>query len=72
MSYLSDTRQVRVMLSRAGYRSIAEWARAHGFRPGTVWRVLQTWGGRAGCEPHGGTARQVMRALRETIFQTED
>ncbi|MEO1766761.1 hypothetical protein [Thiobacter aerophilum] len=69
---LGDATAVRGKLALAGYRSINEWANAHGVKPVTARRVIYDWANRADREPHGGIARQVMKMLRETLEAKDD
>lgn len=66
MNTIGDMNTVRAQLMLAGYRSLAAWAKAHGYLPVTVRRVIYDWGQRPET-PHGGIGRQVMRDLRATL-----
>ena len=60
--------EVRARLQALGWRDLSHWARAHGYRPGTVRMVLARWGTRAD-RPHGGIGRMIMRDLRATLAE---
>lgn len=64
---IGDRTEVRGRLALAGYRSLAEWARQHGYAPVTARAVVYAWGERTDRGPHGGIARQVMADLRATL-----
>lgn len=67
MSAIDNSTHVRGLLALAGYRSIEDWAKAHGYKAGTVRRVVYDWWHRGDREPLGGIGRQIMRDLRQTI-----
>lgn len=59
--------EVRGKLALRGWRSLAAWAVANGYLPGTVRRAVYDWGHRADREPHGGINRQIIRDLRREL-----
>jgi len=63
---IGDMNTVRAKLLLAGWFSVSQWARAHGYLPVTVRRVIYDWGTK-GVEPLGGIGRQIMADLRRTI-----
>lgn len=66
MQTIGNMHTVRAQVMLAGYRSLAAWAKAHGYLPVTVRRVIYDWGQRPE-QPHGGIGRQVMRDLKKTL-----
>lgn len=68
---LENMRQAKAALLLRGWRSVAEWAMAHGFLPVTARRVIGTWWHRADREPLGGVGRQIMAALKDELKKPE-
>jgi hypothetical protein len=56
-------------LRRLGWRSVHHWAAANGHKKTTVTQTLNRWAHRTDKEPHGGTAKQIMRRLRRDIAE---
>ena len=54
-------------IAALGYPGVTAWARAHGFRPGTVIMVFRRWWRRPGQRPHGGISRQIMAQLEADL-----
>lgn len=66
---LGDVLSIRGRLNLLGWRSFDAWAKAHGYKIGSVRAAVRTWGERTDRTPHGGISRAVMRDLRQTIAQ---
>jgi len=66
MKPIGDFSSVRRRLMMRGWHSVEEWARCHGYMPGTARRVIYDWGLRDK-EPLGGIGRQIMAALRAEL-----
>jgi hypothetical protein len=65
---LGDNTQVRGRLALLGWSSLASWSEAHGYSRAMASYVVKHWGNRADRPiPHGGIARHLMRALRQTL-----
>lgn len=59
-------------IAALGYPGVTAWARAHGFRPGTVMMTLRRWWLRPGKRPHGGIAREIIAALEADLAALSD
>ena len=47
--------------------SLRAWALGRGFRPGTVYAAVRSWGWRLDQAPHGGLARQIVARLKADL-----
>lgn len=66
---IGDVLSIRGQLHLLGWTSFTAWAKAHGYKRGSVSAAVRTWGQRTDRAPHGGISRAVMRDLRQTIAQ---
>lgn len=66
---IGDVLSIRGQLHLLGWTSFTAWAKAHGYKRGSVSAAIRTWGQRTDRAPHGGISRAVMRDLRQTIAQ---
>ena len=56
-------------LALLGWRSLAAWAKAHGYGDALALHVVKNWAGRTDRTPHGGLSRALLHDLRETLAQ---
>lgn len=66
MKAIGNINQVRSKLLMRGWYSVSEWARAHGYKDGTVRRAIYDWGERDNT-PLGGINRQIIADLRKEL-----
>ncbi len=64
---IGDALSIRGQLHLLGWASFDAWARAHGYKSGSVRAAVRTWGLRTDRAPHGGISRSVIRDLRTTL-----
>lgn len=63
---LGTSTEVRGRLALLGWKSLNHWAEVHGYVPVTARSVVRVWVERNKI-PHGGIARHLMAALRQTL-----